>query len=363
MKINIVGSIFGSSGYDSHTRSLANALYKIADCKLSTQLPQDWLKMCNDAELDSITKPERKEDWNLIITLPHMWKLFLGQEKNACYCVWEGDKVPDSWIDEMLNPKVDLIFVPSNHTKEAIMKTAFEINNGVDAPEINAKIRIIPHGCNQKIFYNLNKPKQDNVFRFICNKGFRGVKWDRGGVAYLLEAFSNEFKKGEPVELILKLNQAYINPQIIPQVIQQLNLPEDRALIKIVYDNLSLSQLNELYNSADCFVCATRGDAFNLGGIEAMSCGLPTIQTKFGGQTDYMTDKNSLFIDYLLSESEEKPMYEGIQWATPSITMLQKQMRWAFDNQDKIKEMGKQAEENSKNWTWDKSAEKIIKAL
>jgi len=98
LKLNIHGSIFGSDGYSSHTRSLFNALYKQSelDIKLLTQLPQDWMKYVNDAELDAISKPERKEDWNLIITIPHMWKLFLGLGKNACYCVWEGDKVPVS---------------------------------------------------------------------------------------------------------------------------------------------------------------------------------------------------------------------------------------------------------------------------
>ena len=123
IKINIIGSIFGSSGYDSHTRSLANALYKIADCKLSTQLPQDWMKHVNDAELDMLTKPERKEDYNLVIAMPHMWKLFISAGKNIGYCVWEGDSVPKSWINEFLNPKIDYIFVPSKHTRDAILNT------------------------------------------------------------------------------------------------------------------------------------------------------------------------------------------------------------------------------------------------
>jgi glycosyltransferase involved in cell wall biosynthesis len=205
--------------------------------------------------------------------------------------------------------------------------------------------------------------QQDKPFTFICNKGWRGTEWDRGGVAFLLQGFSSEFSKSEKVQLIIKLNPAYINPQIIKQCIDNLNLPEDRAPINVNCSILSPKQLNELYNSADCFVCATRAEAFNLPGLEAMSCRLPTIQTRFGGQTDYMTDKNSLFIDYELSESEEKPMYEGISWATPKIESIRKQLRWAFENQDKIKEMGKQAEEDSKNFTWDNSANLIYKFI
>ena len=157
IKINIIGSIFGSSGYDSHTRSLANALYKIADCKLSTQMPPDWMKMVNDAELDMITKPERNDDYNLIIAMPHTWKMFTGLGKNIGYVIWEGDKVPKSWIEEFMNPKIDYIFVPSNHTCDAILNTI--PNKGSveqQLPDWFNKIKIIPHGVNRKIFYNKN---------------------------------------------------------------------------------------------------------------------------------------------------------------------------------------------------------------
>jgi len=409
MKLNIYGSIFGNDGYSSHTRSLFKGLHnqKELDIKLNTSLPQNWINQCSDAELDSITKQDRKQDWNLIITIPHMWKLFLGAGKNACYCVWEGDKIPFSWIDEMLNPKVDLIIVPSKHTEQAIWNTMGEINsdlhpgdNHINSQKLYEKIRVVPHGVDKKVFYNQRKKDKDetqyvpcletrskaeeddniecktvrgiplnlagnhaDIFRFISNKGWRGTSWDRGGVQYLLKAYAEEFNKDEKVELIIKLNSAYINPAIIEQSVNNLNLPDDRAKIHITSEFMSPKKLNELYNSADCFICATRAESFNLPGIEAMSCGLPTIQTSFGGQTDYMTKDNSLYINYILNPSEEVPMYEGINWATPKIESIKKQLRWAFENQDKIKEMGNQSEIDSNQWTWDLSAQKLVKNL
>jgi hypothetical protein len=175
IKLNIHCGIFGNDGYSSHSRSLFNALYKIKDLdiKINTQLPQDWIKQCSDAELDCITKPERKEDWNLVITIPHMWKLFLGTGKNACYCVWEGDSVPKSWIEEFENERVNLIFVPSQHTYDAIMKTLNEVidikfeyfqgwminkyfpdNEKIKEYIIN-KIKIIPHGVDRSIYFKI----------------------------------------------------------------------------------------------------------------------------------------------------------------------------------------------------------------
>ena len=94
-----------------------------------------------------------------------------------------------------------------------------------------------------------------------------------------------------------------------------------------------------------------------------MACGSPKIQTDYGGQMDYMLSDNSIEIEYDLEEVKEDMMYEGIKWATPKIESIKKQMRWAFENQDKIKEMGKNAEEDSKKFTWDISAEEIISIL
>ena len=205
--------------------------------------------------------------------------------------------------------------------------------------------------------------KNNKPFVFLVQKGWRGTMWDRGGVQFCLLAFAQEFSKNENVKMIVKLNPAYINPEIIGQSIQQLNLPEDRAQININCDAVPFDKLPLLYNQADCFVCATRAEAFNLPGMEAMACGLPTIQTNFGGQTDYMTIENSKIINYDLEEVKEDIMYEEAKWATPKIESIRENLRWAFNNQDKIKEMGKLAEEDSKNWTWDKSAEKIISVL
>jgi len=360
MKINVIGTIFCSTGYDIHTRQLINALCKVADVKLSTQLFPGWERQVNDAELDMILKPERTDDYNLIVTTPHNWKMYTGMKKNIGYCVWEGDKVPESWIDEFLNPDIDLIFVPSKHTKDAIENT-FGNKESLSYTYCMNKVKIVPHGVDLTLFHktvNENKP-----FIFLCSKGWRGTSWDRGGVQYVLKAFNEEFTKDDKVELLVKLNQAYINSQTLNQAMTGMNLVKDRATIKITLDDVPYEKLYKLYNQCDVYVCATRAEAFNLPGIEAMACGLPVIQTGYGGQTDYMTPQNSLTIDYKLELVKDDIMYEGIQWATPDIEDLKKKMRWAFENQEEMKEKGKQSLEDSKNWTWDISASKAFKFL
>jgi len=411
LKITLHGNIFGQDGYSSHTKNLFNALAKQegVDMKLNTRLVQDWERKANDAEFKAISNKEIKEDWNIIITVPHMWKQFIGFGKNACYCVWEGDTCPASWIDEFLNPDVDLILVPSKHTAKAIWNMYWEgseyQNDYMNKIALEhkpdrcfwEKVKVIPHGVDKNIFYSQRKKVEndgsnvtqlktrnnaevedkteqrsvvvdnhaDNQFTFICNKGWRGTSWDRGGVQYLIKAFAEEFKKDENVKLIIKLNPAYINPQIIGQSIDALNLPEDRPPININCDFLPKEKLNELYNQCDCYVCATRAESFDLGTAEAMACGLPCLTSGYGGQIEHMIEnKNALFFDYDLQEVKEDLMYESISWCIPKMADIRKKMRWMFEHQKEIKQMGINAEEYiNNNFTWEHSASKIINLL
>jgi len=365
LKINIIGDIFSTTGYASHTRNLVNALYKIADVKLSTQLMQGWERMVNDNELDMITKQGKENDIQIIITTPHMWKLFLGTGINCAYCVWEGSKVPLSYIDEMLNPKIDLIFVPSEHTKQAIENTINdyekEIMTSTQGLEILDKIKVIPHGVDLSIFKSLEK-KHDK-FTFVCNKGWRGSSWDRGGVQYMIKAFNEEFTMEDNIRLIVRLNPAYISPQMLQQSVQQLNLQANKADIQVMLENVPYDKLCDFYNLGDAYICPTRSEAFDLGSGEAMACGLPVIATNYGGQIEHMDSTCALFVDAELSEVKEDIMYEGIEWATIVINDLRKKMRWCYEHQDRVKEMGLKAKEFITIFTWNNSANRIIESI
>ncbi|MHA1868735.1 MAG: glycosyltransferase [Candidatus Heimdallarchaeaceae archaeon] len=197
-------------------------------------------------------------------------------------------------------------------------------------------------------------------FTFILNKGWRGTSWDRGGVQYAIRAFCEEFKKDEPVELFIKFNPTYINPQQIPQFLDNLKLPKDRPSLRINCGNLSDKQLNDLYNQGDCYLCPTRAEAFDLGSIEAMATGLPVITTNYGGQIEHMDKSCAWFINYKLQEVKEDISYEEVKWAVPDMGHLKKIMRYVFEHQKETKEKGKKALLFAQDWTWRKSAKKAL---
>ena len=373
MKINIVGSILGTTGYDNHTRQLFNALYELnPDIKLDVPLPPDYVRWVTDSELNAITRESRVPDVIISIMTPPLWRISMGDKSKhfVGYCVFEGDKIPEYWMEYLVDERVDQIWVPSQHTKDAIINT---IGEGF----VIDKIKIVPHGVDLNIF----KP-QDGVtvaqgthasqdgkfdssscdkFTFICNKGWRGGFEDRGGVAYVIKAYCEEFSEHENVCLFLKLNPAYIHPSKIREELDKLNLTKSRPEIKLNFDSLPFKELPKIYNQGDIYVCAQRADAFNLPGLEAMGCGLPTIQTNYGGQTDYVTEENGYLIKPIKLEIVKGDIqYEEIKWAVPDVDYLKVMMRHCFKCQEEVKEKGKKAIIDAQKWTWRISAQKAL---
>jgi len=363
--INIIGNILGCSGYDVHCRELANALSNLTEVSLTTNLIPEWETMVTDKELQIIKK--EPGDINLIITNPMNWKMHTEAKRNWAFLIWEGDKVPESYLEECMNTDIEYIFVPSYHTKQAI-ENALNVNNSDrvyrKGKYIMNKIRVMPHGVDVNKFYPTNKLRVDNLnnenvvpFKFIANKGFRNLE-DRGGIQYLIQAYLEEFKK-ENVELIIKINPAYGIPDL-NKITKELGYTEESPNIGFDVGNYKYEDLVKFYNQGNVFVSPTRAEAFNLGGIEAKSCGLMTIQTAYGGQTDYMVEGTDLFVDFDMTEVTWEVQYEGCRWATPKIEDLRKKMRWCYENQEEVKKRGKQARKEAIDWSWNKTAKKIV---
>ena len=123
MQINIIGSILNCSGFDSHTRNLANTLSKLCDVRLSIPLIPGWERIINDKELEMIKRKPIDDEINLIITNVPSWRLSTNAKYNIAYLIWEGLNIPQSFINECLNEDINKIIVPSEHTKQAIINT------------------------------------------------------------------------------------------------------------------------------------------------------------------------------------------------------------------------------------------------
>jgi len=373
--INVIGQLQGTSGYASHFRGLVNELNKLTECKITTNLQIGFERQVNDQELQMI---KRKQDYdiNLIITHPLYWRSNLNAKRNFVYLVFEGDKVPKWILEECLNEKIEKIICPSEHTKQALINTRqeeFELHTGLRAElkDINLedKLIVIPHGYNPKDFYHLeeaieidenDKPVHPNPpFTFLANKGLRNLE-DRGGLQYLIKAYCEEFKTEENTKLVLKINPAYGIPDLLKL------FPELKERDDVVFNTgeLTVKQLNELYNDCDVFVSPTRAEAFNIPCLEALACGKPVISTTFGGQTDFIKENyNGWLIDGELTEVKHELEYEGIKWLTPNIEDLKKILRMCYTNRGIVEEVSKNCVKSIEHLTWKNTAKQIYNLI
>ena len=230
--------------------------------------------------------------------------------------------------------------------------------------EMENKIKIVSHGVDIDLFKPIKrKPNED--FTFVANKGFAKGIDDRGGIQWLIKAYCEEFTGDDKVALSVKINPSYCGPGWnIQHEIQKLNvIKENMPKMSVNHGFISPKEIAKMYQDADIFVSATMGEGFNLPGLEAMSCGLPTIQTGFGGQTDYMTERDSWYIDFDLVQAPNDIMYEEVKWGLPDVPHLRKLMRYCYENRDECAKRGIEARKTAEKWTWDITAKNAIKFL
>ena len=362
-KLNIIGQIMGTSGYSSHTSQLAAALSKDHDVRLSVGLPQGWERLVNDQQLEQIRKEDSQDRINIIIDLPYTWIYHADKKINIGFLIFEGDKIPKSWIKYLMDERIKQIWCPSSHVQQAVVNTLQSRENYLMTTEeqkgIFDKIKIVPHGVDLNLFKPENKPEK---FTFICNKGFRNL-YDRGGIQYAVKAFCSEFKLGE-AKLLVKLNPAYAtNSQALQYMIQQLNLGDTIKDVQFSMEQVPMEMMGKIYNSGHVFLSPTGAEAFNLPCAESLACGLAVITSNFGGQIDYVDSSCGILIGGELREVKNEIFYEGVRWLRPDMNELRKAMRYAYEHPKEMEEKGKKGIEKMKEWTWENSAKLATKFL
>lgn len=364
--LNIIGNLWGTSGYASHTRSLINALYKHAiNISLESQKFNGWETQVNDNELKMLKQEPYIDGDTLAITMPHQWSSIIKNDgtKFYGYCVFEGDKVPNFWINIFLDDRVTGIIVPSTHTHQAIVNTVKSWTSWIQN-KVMQKIIIIPHGVDTELFKpKIKEPGQ--TFKFLANKGWCSGMNDRGGIQYLIKAFNKEFNHEEPVELIIKLNTAYNGPGWnLANEMNKLELRENGGRIHINTESIPYDKLPQLYQLGDVFVSPNMSEAFGLTILEAMSCGIPVIVSDFGGQTDFVNNQSGWFIKGNKKEVTWDLMYEGIRWQEPNIDDLQYILRKVYENlKSSIEIKGLFARHIAEQYTWNKTALSLIETF
>jgi glycosyltransferase involved in cell wall biosynthesis len=191
---------------------------------------------------------------------PTFFKLHKNQYQIS-YTPWESTIVPETWRE-------NLSYVDEIWTTSDWCANIFE-DNGLK------NVRVFPHGI-EKI-WTPRRRRADGVLKFL----HIGEPAPRKAGQMVVDAFSKLFGNDKGYSLTIKAykhNTTRIYNNYIDKNI--LGLPNDiYNNIKIITDDLDISQLVKLYHDHDVLVYPSYGEGFGFIPLQALATGMPTICT------------------------------------------------------------------------------------
>ena len=283
--------------------------------------------------------------------------------------VWETTKIPNQWLP--IIGTFDAATVPCSQNMDAMR------NSGVNIP-----LYLVPHGIDTKEFHPQNPRLQisgvSKRFFFVSVFDFQ----HRKNPEALLKAYWEEFSAKDQVFMIIKTYGAsrFAILNRISAYKKRLGHGQDTAPLLVLTGVLRDRDLKGLYTLGNTLVLPTRGEGVGIPFMEALASGTPVIATGWGGQMDFLTERNSFLVKYKLSKpgSSMNSMdaigrvypdlfdEEGQWWAEVDIQDLKKQMRLAYENPGFCKRKGLQGREDMLKLSWEQTGiqfKQIIKKV
>lgn len=265
------------------------------------------------------------------------------------FTMLEVDRLPSVWVEQA--NQMDEVWTPTEWGKNMMRAS------GVQRP-----IHVVPLGVDTKVFRPATTPRQHLRDRTVFLSIF---EWgERKGWDILLRAYRAAFKPHDPVLLLLKIDSRA--PAANPVRAMAQFLPDPSPPVGLLYNQpLTITQLVDLYQSADCFVLPTRGEGWGMPVLESMACGVPAITTDWSGTTAFLTTGNGypLPTTGLVAAAPEHPYYRNAQWANPDETALIELLRHVAANTDERRRKGARAAQDAQTWTWQRGVNTICQRL
>jgi glycosyltransferase involved in cell wall biosynthesis len=253
------------------------------------------------------------------------------------YTMFESTKIPDDWKEYL--EAADMVLVPSQFCAKTFAKAGI-------------KAEVVPLGYDDTQYQYIERMAPEVTrrdFTFLHYNGFN----IRKGFSEVWQAFNEEFRKDEPVKLIIKT----IN-DFTPLPITKSEYPQ----VEIVYGKIPSADLKAVMARSDCLVYPARGEGFGINPLECMATGMPVIVPNAHGISEYF---NPEFM-YEVKVGEECPgLYSRYKnqdvgkMVICDVADLRKQMRYVYDHWKEANEKGKAASEYVKKWTFANTAKQL----
>ncbi len=321
--------VLTESGYGVHARQIARWLLQ-KPVELSVQtLPwgdTPWI-IDPDREdglikqlMDRTNIQRPVHDVTFQLQLPNEWKAELGHFNVGVTAAVETDRCNPEWIP--CCNRMDLVVVPSEHTKKVLMASGKIEKPVIVIPEsfADACAKDVP-----PVDIDISTPFNFLVFGQLTGNNPRN---DRKNIFWTIKWLCDVFKNDSQVGIVIKTNtgrMTKIDKKICTDMFKQIlkeARPGPNPKFHLIHGMMTDDDVAGLYRhpKIKALVTLTRGEGFGLPILEAAASGLPVIATNWSGHMDFMQMGKFVNIDYELKEIDpsrvdNKIFMKGSRWA------------------------------------------------
>lgn len=265
----------------------------------------------------------------------------MHNDVRLCMTMFESDKIPEDWPEYLA--MANEVIVPSKWVADTMAR------QGV-------KATVVPLGYNDRVFKFVDRaiPVQESKpFTFIHYNSFNVRK----GFSEVFKAFTEEFKDNEPVKLILKTVERKTPIPIMKDIYPN---------VEVITGSVPEPELAALLARANCMVYPSRGEGFGITPLEAMATGMPAIVPNAHGISEYF---NGNYMLEVKADERCPGLYHRFkgqdvgEMVVCDVEDLKKQMRYAYNHQQEMYDLGKAASEYVKAYTYQHTAERLAAVL
>lgn len=357
--IKLIAPVLGTSGYASDGRALFLALEEDPRVHVRLEPLRFGQSVCEEDRdflhlvLEANARRLEDDSYDAVhVLFPPQFRPDPKARRNILRTMYETDSVPRSWHDGLR--RADEIWVPSAFHLRSFRKVV---------PE--DRIRIVPELLDPLFTRAQNTQRREShdplaaaprATRFLSI-----FDWStRKNPELLLRSFGESFRHGE-AELVLKVSSSRgESGEALRERTHRLvreaahAAGHDAPHVDVLDQALAVHAMPGLYEAADAFVLATRGEGWCRPVHEAMACGLPVIASAFGGIQDLIGTPGVALpiagrvLPVAAESIQENPALLPVdgreqRWFEASSQDLSRRMRWVHEHRLEAGSVGENA--------------------
>lgn len=374
------GPVATRSGYGDHSRDLLHSLYKLDKFNIKIismrwgMTPMDALNYDNEFHkwiVDNIAQQiTEKPDIFVQVTVPNEFEP-KGYYNIGITAAIETTICALDWITGC--NRMDLIIVPSEHSKRSLVDTVYNEADNVTKQlirqhKIEKPVEVLFEGFNEESFgtdtiahvEDLNQIKEDFAFLFVGHWLRGDLGEDRKNVGMMVKAFAMAFKneKVKPA-LVMKTSSAGFSvldrEHTIAKIREALGTDYGKVPVYLLHGDLTEAEMNGLYEhkKIKAMLNFTKGEGFGRPLLEFSLTGKPILVSNWSGHLDFLKD-GAVLLDGELKNVHDSAadqfLLKEAQWFNVNISKALPLIKDVYKNYDKYKttayQLGKQNKQN-----------------